>query len=238
VKKQTNNSSRQEPKNQLSTQRHGRNRRRLLQSLAAGGAVVSVKALPERWARPALDVSILPVHARSSAPAPCQVESLSCQVSTINFAYTGSPSTPNYEPNPPPYSGGANATVHDLYLNPNYCDGIAQGTASAATLSVNATVDPACGPVDLVSSLVVNAGADEFVLSSGGGTQNGVIDPGSGAVAFNNLVVAINLPSPSFSSGTETTVIADLDLRFNAPGVLPCEINITFSEITQFVGGC
>jgi len=88
-----------------------------------------------------------------------------------------------------------------------------------------------------VSSLVVNAGTDEFALTSGGGTQNGVVDPDNGVVAFNNLVVGISLPNPSPGDGG-AAVNADLDLRFNAPGVPPCEINITFTEITELVADC
>jgi len=213
------------------TARHSRSRRRLLQSLAAGGAAVSVKALPERWARPVLDVSMLPAHARAS----CQAESLNCRVNTIDYAYTGSVGDPHETP-PPPYSGGQSATIDRFYVGRNGCAETADGRANSATLSVNATVDPACGPVDLVSSLVVNEGTDEFALTSGGGTQNGVVDPDNGVVAFNNLIVAINLPNPSVGDGA--TVNADLDLSFNAPGVPPCVINITFTEITEEVGGC
>jgi len=45
----------------------GTNRRRLLQSLTAGsGAVFLAKNIPERWARPIIEIGTLPVHAVTS----------------------------------------------------------------------------------------------------------------------------------------------------------------------------
>jgi len=53
-------------------------RRKLLQSLAAGGAVVTVKTVPEKWTRPLLETTTLPAHAEmTTQPVSC---SLTCEV--------------------------------------------------------------------------------------------------------------------------------------------------------------
>ncbi len=41
-------------------------RRKLLQSLAAGGVIGSANLVPDKWAKPAVDTLILPAHARPS----------------------------------------------------------------------------------------------------------------------------------------------------------------------------
>ena len=47
------------------------NRRKLLNSLAAGsGAVIAGKSLPESWSKPVVDSVMLPAHAQTS-PSPC-----------------------------------------------------------------------------------------------------------------------------------------------------------------------
>lgn len=46
------------------------NRRKLLKGIAAGsGAVIAGKSLPENWAKPVVDVVMLPLHAQTSPPS-------------------------------------------------------------------------------------------------------------------------------------------------------------------------
>lgn len=78
--------------------RHNRARRRLLQSLAAGGAAVSVKALPGQWAKPVLDTTTLPAHAQATCALECAVSTVSTvSTHTIDegndFAILGFPLT-------------------------------------------------------------------------------------------------------------------------------------------------
>jgi len=57
-------------------------RRKLLQSIAAGGAAVTVKTVPEKWTRPLLETTMLPAHAEmTTQPVSC---SLTCEVGGFN----------------------------------------------------------------------------------------------------------------------------------------------------------
>lgn len=48
---------------------HTEARRRLIKSLAAGGAIGAAVTLPEKWAKPVIDAVIVPLHAQTS-PVP------------------------------------------------------------------------------------------------------------------------------------------------------------------------
>jgi len=213
------------------SERYSRARRRLLQSMAAGGASVTVKTVAEQWVAPILHTATLPAHARTT----CQVESLQCQVSAVNAAWSGTSSNIRLDPNPP-IDGGESLEVRRMYLNiGNVCTaGDPTGTVTSATLTVNASITPAsCGPVDLRGSM---SPSDEFDLDAGG-NQTGVVDPDSGAVSFGNVVVGVTLPEPT-SSDSPNPVSANLALTVAAPGVPDCVINVTFTENTGwFCGG-
>jgi len=207
------------------SERYSRARRRLLQSMAAGGASVTVKTVAEQWAKPILHTATLPVHARTT----CQVESLQCQLSGINSAWSGSSSDLNIDP-VPPIDGGESTEVRHMYVNlANVCNaGDPTSTVTGLTLTVNASITPpSCGPVDLQGSM---SPSDEFDLDAGG-NQTGVVDPDSGAVSFNNVVVGVSMPSPIISTDPNE-VSANLALTFAAPGVPDCVINVTFAENT------
>ena len=42
--------------------------RKVIKSIAAGGAIVAGKSLPEEWCKPVVDYVFLPVHAQKSPP--------------------------------------------------------------------------------------------------------------------------------------------------------------------------
>ena len=86
-------------------ERHNRARRRLLQSLAAGGAAVSVKTLPEPWAKPVLDTTTLPAHAQSTCALECAVSTVST-VSSHSIDFEG-----DFSINGFPLSGGETGSV-------------------------------------------------------------------------------------------------------------------------------
>lgn len=43
-------------------------RRKVIKSIAAGGAIVAGKRLPEEWSKPVVDSVFLPAHAQKSPP--------------------------------------------------------------------------------------------------------------------------------------------------------------------------
>jgi len=202
--------------------RHGRARRRVLQSIAVGGAAVSVKSLPEQWAKPVLDTAMLPVHAQST----CQAQSLSCGV--INMVNNAGDA--NLDPDPPVTCGGSSAVdrIADfgtLPLPP--CGNSPNLNVLTTTMSfvVTATVNPPCAPVDLDTNLT---GSDNFSLGSGS-SQSGVVDPDSGAVAFNNVVVNFTPPA-TINDPAGEDYAANMVLTFASPGAGNRTINISFSE--------
>jgi len=207
------------------TARHSHSRRRLLQSLAAGGAAVTVKALPEKWTRPVLDTTLVPAHAQTT----CEVQSLTCRVDSVNFGWSGTQPNPFVPPLPLVGNTNTGYTIDDFYAGPNSCANTADGVATSATLSVTASVDPACGPVDLTSGF--QPLIDEFVLNSPS-MQSGVVNQ-NGSVGFNNVVVGIALPPAPTASDVPQTVSSELSLTFAAPGQ-QCVININFTEQTVF----
>jgi len=206
--------------------RHARSRRRLLQSLAVGGAAVTVKAVPEQWAKPALDVSILPVHAQAT----CQANSLNCTVTDIDF--DGSADGPESVSSSPPLVGGNNDSVDSTIgriADPGGtpCGGTWVGDSVAGiSFGVSATIDPPCAPVRLTASLESNNNT-VFSLDSGQ-SQNGVVDPISGAVAFNLVNVGFDLNGHTVD-GTEN-FSATLDIRVQSSGLPDCVIDIAFNE--------
>lgn len=205
--------------------RHGRARRRLLQSLAAGGAAVTVKALPQQWAKPVLDVTSLPAHAQAT----CQVESLNCAVNDVDFQGDGHADISAA----PPLVGGNNTIVDadvDSLADVAFAD--CGGTAflndqtDVISLGVTATVNPPCPVVTLMADL---AGDSVFDFPDGDQSQVGVVDPTTGSVTFSNVNIGFDLSSYTVPV-TPSTVSALLDLRVKAPGVSDCIINIQFSE--------
>ena len=134
-----------------------------------------------------------------------------------------------HSPSPPPLTGNGPTTTVD-YLMQIRCPGpVATGNVDSATLSLTATVTPPCTPVDLVTS--ISAEQDAYDIDSGGGTQSGVVDPDTGEVTFNNVIVGIQLSGPTQSTDP-LEESATLDLTFATPGVSDCVISITFTEDT------
>jgi len=207
--------------------RHGRARRRVLQSIAAGGATITVKALPEQWAKPVLDTAVLPVHAQST----CQAETLNCAVNTmINNAGDANPNTDFPVPCGGSFEVDRIADTQDLTVcgNPPSWD-VYTGTMSFV---VSATVNPPCEPVDLDTNLT---GSDNFSLGSGS-SQSGVVDPDSGAVAFNNVQVLFALPE-AINDPESEDYAATMVLTFASPGAGNRTINISFTESFRCIAG-
>jgi len=211
----------------LEFRRHNRSRRRLLQTLTVGGAAVTVKSLPEQWARPALDIAVLPTHAQAT----CQAESLDCAVDTILVdAGDARHADPDVGV---PVTEGNNFDVDriaDLSNDVNLICGTAptfDDFTNLMTFPVRAVVDPACEPVVLESDL---SGDPQYSLETPA-TQNGVVDPDNGSVAFNNVVVGFDVGGYTVDESESLTAV--LELRFRTPGsnVSDCVINITFTEV-------
>lgn len=205
-------------------------RRRLLQSLVAGGAAVTVKNIPQQWAKPVLDAGVLPAHAQAT----CQVESLSCSFDGLNGSVTGTfDETDPLGINPSlPIDGPGSATVagwSDGYLGTCGLDAqTVDGIVSSATLSFSATVNPPCEIVDLEADLS-NSGSDASDPSlwnvSSGGNQSGVVDPDSGAVSFSNVVIGYT--QPTTATDEDRDAVLDISIR---SGGAQCTIDITFTE--------
>jgi len=208
----------------VSDKRHSRARRRLLQSLAASGTAVTVKALPQNWAKPVLDATLLPVHAVST----CVAETVSCQVSTIDHTSNDSgPDLPGL-----PLIGGNNNTTDGTIRgivdpgNPE-CGSLAQfdGITDQVSLAVSATVNPPCAAT-LLASL---ADTDGVYSLESPASQPGVVDPVTGVVAFPAVLVGIDVAGFTVETNNQTAN-ADLDLRVRVAGVQDCIIDIRFTE--------
>jgi len=212
--------------------RHGHARRRVLQSIAAGGATITVKALPEQWAKPVLDVAMLPAHAQGT----CEAQSLTC---TLNDVTPGSTvgsgdggydnvNTLNVAP-ALPLSGNGTVMV-DLWSDTgsdSLCGTAAEiGYVSSASFDFSAIVTPPCPAVTLQAGI---AGPDSLWSLGSPGSQTGVVDPDNGAVAFNNVVVNFTPPG-TINDPSSEDYSATLDVRILVPGVNPCVIDIEFSE--------
>jgi len=203
-----------------SNQRHSRARRRLLQSVAASGAAVTVKALPDKWAKPILETTMLPAHAQATN---CQ---LSCEVTAITGGARITPS--------PPIPGGNDVQV-DRWANQgtnNECGATAnfESFFDDVNVAVAALVDPICQTVDLTASL--SGETSVYVLTSGG-DQAGVVNPGNGSVSFTPVNVSFD-PTGFTVNANPSTMSAELDLRINAGGN-ECNINVIFSEIVYCI---
>jgi len=201
-----------------SSQRHSRARRRLLQSVAASGAAVTVKTLPDKWAKPILETTMLPAHAQATN---CR---LSCQVTEITGGtFRVSPS--------PPIVGGGSVQVDRLASQaaPNDCGGTAAFNTfiDDVNVAVAALVDPICQTVDLTASL--SGETSVYALTSGGGVQAGVVNPGNGSVSFTPVNVSFD-PTGFTVNANPSTISAELDLRIHAGGN-DCNINVIFSEV-------
>jgi len=184
-------------------ERHSRARRRLVQSIAASGAAMSVKSIPDKWARPVLDSTMLPAHAQSTpahAQAPCTV---SCTVSTVEFtADQGSISGF-------PLAGGQVGSVTRFDLDK---------TTTFTVSGISAVTGPAC-TVDLEIDLV-NSVETQFTISSGGDL-----------LSLTNNTASFNAVEVEYAGNDPDGIpAAVLDLTFQSPGAGACVIDITFVE--------
>jgi len=192
------------------SERYSRARRRLVQSIAASGAAMSVKTIPERWARPILDSTMLPAHAESTpGQAPCVV---SCAVSAVTYSasvpvdyiFDGDANIIGF-----PLVGGQMGTVTQFGLDLPY---------TFTVSGISAVTSPAC-TVDLEIDLVETVDT-QFTVLSGGDLQSLV----NNTASFNAIEVAYAGNDPT---GNPT---AELDLTFASPGAGTCVIDITFIE--------
>jgi len=213
------------PQTSTLPERYDRSRRRLLQALTTGGVAITVKSLPDSWAKPVLDISILPTHAQTT----CGSVTLVCGLSAVSYSGSDaviSPATPIAGT-----SSGASANIDRLLSQSSLpsCSssdpGIITEITDAVTFTVSATVNPVCGPVTLTADLT---GTNLYSLGSGGGSQNGAVNPNTGVVTFNNVVVGFDPPEDAPAGSVDLD--ATLDLRVTVDGQPPCIIDINFSE--------
>jgi len=200
-------------------ERHNNARRRLLKSVAASGAAVTVKALPDKWAKPMLETTMLPAHAQATTCAlECRVVEIDTSPGTLL-----SPVTPAL-----PIPGGGTVNLHGFGAQDiGACGNAVDFGASVQSVFVEvvATVDPGCSAADLTAGL--SGGQGVFALT-GGGDQTGVINPVTGAVSFN--AVTVEFDATGFTvNASPTTVSAELDLSVQA-GTSNCVINVIFTE--------
>jgi len=224
--KKLSDPAKSKPKSPQSPDRHRRARRRVLQSIAAGGATITVKAMPEKWSKPVLDTAMLPVHAQST----CEAETLTCTVTNITFAAEGL-ATGSVSPSVP-ITGPAGSALVDVLLHvtgfqtcPTLPSTIQQ--VDSATLALSAQVNPPCAPVRLSTSMT---GSDDYQVNAGA-SQNGVVNTTTGVVSFSNVVVGIQAFSLTTSTVAQTSSTANLNLEF-ASGASTCIIGIEFNENT------
>ena len=180
--------------------RYTKARRRLLKSLTAGGAVVTVKGLPEGWSQPVTNAVILPAHAGVS-----QFVTLDCTIGGMDSNALGGP-TPPFDP------PGPVGAVDDFDPKPS-------GGTGINLSSISGTVNPpATGAVNLIvtsntdTNLSVNAGADQTGNVNEDGNQTANFDP-----------VSLAFTGSQLTSGGVT-------FRFQFPDTDDCVIDITFSE--------
>ncbi len=183
------------------SKRHGHARRRLLQSIAAGSAAISVKHLPERWSKPVLDASILPVHAQTTNCA------LSCRISTVspNQSDEGGATISGF-----PLAGGQTGSVRRFD---------ADHPSTFTVTGISAVADASC-TVGLDVDLETNTRA--FFDISGGDLQS----VSNGTASFNPVEVVFDA---IIDGGAGNGVTAQLEFAFaSSPGT--CVINIAFAE--------
>lgn len=175
-------------------------RRRLLHSLAAGSAAVTVKALPSAWTRPLLDTAALPAHAVTTLPADF---ALSCEVGDVD---SGTAFAVNFED--PLRGNGARGTV--------WVTDFGEVPATWGVDNIHAWTDPIDVPITLNISTVGNATIDTGAISSNGTQHAG---PGD-TLDFGQL--SVTLQDGDTDEGT-------VDFTFSAGG-RSCSIDIVFSE--------
>jgi len=165
-------------------ERHARARRRLLQSIAAGSAAISVKNVPERWSRPMLDTSILPVHAQTTNCA------LSCRIATLSpNSFDGDVAVTGFA-----LSGGQTGTVGNFD----------EADPSTFTITgINATVDPSC---TVALDVDLDQNSSGLFAVSGGALQS----ISNGTATFGSVIVTFNA-SPDSAAPNAT---AEVDFTF------------------------
>jgi len=197
--------------------RYGKNRRRVLQSLAMGGTAITVKNIPEKWARPVLDTTMLPAHARGSNPeTPCVVESLTCVLGSV----TGVPFTATFSQDTP--LNGSPAPGNTLTINPTRTP--SDEPTSIVFRSLAATLTPECPqPITLLVS--ENYGGTEFDLDAGNFAQT--VAPVNGTASFDNIVAAVDR---GYDTNGSVGVAATVDFTFRTDNLPDCVINVVFLE--------
>lgn len=186
--------------------RYAQHRRRLLKSLAAGGAAVTVKALPEKWAKPVLDTTHLPAHAVTTLPADF---ALSCEVGNVDSDVPFSITFTD-----PLRGNGASGTV---YLT-DPAD--PQGPWPFNVDNIHAWTDPIQVPISLVIGTQSNATVDTSGILPNGGPH---FPAGTDTLDFGDL--SVTLQSEDENAADQGTV----DFTFSAGGQ-SCQISVVFSE--------
>jgi len=193
---------------------HNRSRRRLLQSLAVGGTAITVKSLPEKWAKPVLDTTIVPAHAECTNVA----VTLTCEIDQPDYDWA----TVGFFPNTsgPWLAGGATGSIGSLDPTPTNVQ-----TVQFSFGDVVATVNPpAAGPVTLNAN---------FLGGDNGGTlgispMNQTLTPDGGGVAKvkdSGVPVVVGFSSPDDGFRTAT-----MRFEFSAACANPCTIDVVFAE--------
>jgi len=203
--------------------RHSRSRRRLLQSLAVGTTAITVKSLPEKWAKPALDTTIVPAHAQCTAAA-----TLTCEID---------------QPFSEQLDGGSILDpvrgVNGPWLTGNSGTGIVEGfnpvpdiinTVTFSFNSIFASVSPpSAGPVTLMVNAGVGDNGGTAVVNQG--ASQTILPDGSGNVSFDNqgqdVIVEFSSTQIGDANGVEST--GPVQFVFSACDQT-CTINVLFQE--------
>ena len=182
-------------------------RRRLLGSLAGGGAVGAflIGGLPEKWVKPVINSVVAPAHAQTSV-----ILDLTCEVETFSLESGFGVFTPAAGP----VSGGDTVDFDSSFPN-----------AVSVTLSgISATLSPTPLPVGEQVSLsidVTNTTTDAVMADP---SPAPVTPDGSGVAVFPDIDIDFNQTDVAPASGT-------VDLVFSAPSATSdCTISFTFTE--------
>lgn len=199
----------------------GRERRRLLKTLVAGGGVLAAgKSLPETWTKPMVEAIVLPSHAQTSP------QFLSCRVATVSSLNTEEVANPLIDEPLGPFTGGSTGNLR--WSDDN------NDPYTARLSGISAEIDTSTAGVPITLNLITQP---QLSVDAGGGDT--VNTNGSGQAFFNDIDVSI--PGNDLGGDNCTNPGGDfggLTLTFSAPDFEDCVIGFTFSEFSDSPVDC